>query len=140
MTVSCRNDTGFIITCTESSWFFLLIVLLSLTGESKEESILPWDGSGDAVQSASGRKLHTCTEEAFSYTRHLRPCAAACIQKVSAQYHHCLMKLCSVKILFWVVRHKPVLSVQSLISCRFLKLDTYDPNKQKIFFMCVAKH
>lgn len=44
-------------------------MLLSLTGENKEESILLWDGSGDAVQFASGRKLHTCTEEAFSYTK-----------------------------------------------------------------------
>lgn len=63
--------------------------------------------------------------------------ATACIQQISTEHHHYLMLLWSMKILFWAVSHKTILLVQPFISLSSLKLDTWDPNQQNIFYMCM---
>lgn len=97
-------------------------------------------GWGDGhLPTAGGRQAaHLQAEDSAAQRLRLpKYSATACIQQISTEHHHYLMRLWSMKILFWAVSHKTILLVQPFISLSSLKLDTWDPNQQNIFYMCM---
>lgn len=82
-------------------------------------------------------RLYICKQYKGGYTTQSTVQHSARTQQISTEHHHCLMRLKSMKILFWAVSHKIILLVQPFISLSSLKLDTWDPNQQNVFYMCM---